>query len=176
MYLRIRNVIKYPKFTQDGIRLKCTKQLCHCDLVWHYTWRGITSFILLTNYSITFHNWLSTLNEKCTLVRAILKCIWNVLHMDSGISTAVYLMTANNCLLLHTFQSGAMCSWPHHNSSSWEPPISLLVVAFQLQWKLSVTTTSVIKFISCDLFSNVLNEDWRYQFTLANNFCFLELM
>ena len=42
-----------------------------------------------------------------------------------------------------------------------------------LQWNLSLTITSVIKFITCDLFSN---ENWRYQFTLANNFCLLELI
>ena len=40
-----------------------------------------------------------------------------------------------------------------------------------IQWNLSVTTTSIIKFITCDLFNNVFNEDWRYQFTLANNVC-----
>ena len=45
-----------------------------------------------------------------------------------------------------------------------------------LQWNLSVTTTPKIKFIPCDLFSNVVNEEWRYQFTLANNFCLLELI
>ena len=41
-----------------------------------------------------------------------------------------------------------------------------------VQWNLSVTTTFMIKFITCDLF----NEDWRYQLTLVNNFCLLELV
>ena len=40
-----------------------------------------------------------------------------------------------------------------------------------VQWNLSVTTTSIIKFITCDLFSNVFKyDDWRYQFTRVNNF------
>ena len=42
-----------------------------------------------------------------------------------------------------------------------------------IQWNLSVTTTSIIKSITCDLFSNVFNGDWRYQFTLANTLCLL---
>ena len=49
-------------------------------------------------------------------------------------------------------------------------------VILHVQWNLSVTTTSKIKFITCDLFSNGFNEDWRCQFTRANNFCLLELI
>ena len=46
-----------------------------------------------------------------------------------------------------------------------------------VQWNLSVTTTFIIKYVTCDLFSNVcFNEDWRYQFTLASNVCLLELI
>ena len=31
-----------------------------------------------------------------------------------------------------------------------------------VQWNLSTTTTSIMKFSACDLFSNVFNEDGRY--------------
>ena len=48
--------------------------------------------------------------------------------------------------------------------------------ANKVQWNLSITTTSKIKCITFDLFSNMFIEDWRYQFTLANNVCLLELM
>ena len=34
--------------------------------------------------------------------------------------------------------------------------ISVQRVQHELQWNLSVTTTSIIKFIICDLFNNVL--------------------
>ena len=34
----------------------------------------------------------------------------------------------------------------------------------------------MIKFITCGLFSNVFNEDWRYQFSIANKLCLLELI
>ena len=45
-----------------------------------------------------------------------------------------------------------------------------------VQWNLSITTTFMIKFITYGLSSNVFNEDGRYQFTLANNCCLLELI
>ena len=45
-----------------------------------------------------------------------------------------------------------------------------------IQWNLSVTTTSTIKVITCDLFSNCFNDKWRYQFTRVDNFCLLELI
>ena len=44
------------------------------------------------------------------------------------------------------------------------------------QWNLCVRTTSIIKLITGDLFINVFNEDWRYQFIRANNVCLLELI
>ena len=52
----------------------------------------------------------------------------------------------------------------------------IAVIFIRTQWNLSVTTTSKIKFITCDLFSNVFYEHWRYLFTIANNVCLLELI
>ena len=34
-------------------------------------------------------------------------------------------------------------------------PIQIITTMNEIQWNLSVTTTSMIKFISCDLFSSV---------------------
>ena len=44
-----------------------------------------------------------------------------------------------------------------------------------LQWNLSLTTTSMINFNSCNLSSNVFNDDWRYIFTRVYNVCILDL-
>ena len=40
---------------------------------------------------------------------------------------------------------------------SWEIVLAIVKIDFYnlVQWNLSVTTTSMIKFITCDLFSNV---------------------
>ena len=56
-------------------------------------------------------------------------------------------------------------TWENGNSMAcwwWPVPCYLWVwylfhwdVGFKIQWNLSVTTTSIIKFIACDLFSNV---------------------
>ena len=47
-----------------------------------------------------------------------------------------------------------------------------------LQWNLSVTTTSKIILLPVIYSESVMcfNEDWRYQFTLDNNVCLLELI
>ena len=45
-----------------------------------------------------------------------------------------------------------------------------------MQWNLSVTTTSIMKFITGDLSSYVFNDGWKDQFTRVNNFCSLELI
>ena len=46
-----------------------------------------------------------------------------------------------------------------------------------LQWNLSVTTTSIIKILPVIYSVMCFNyEDWIYQFIRANNFCLLELI
>ena len=45
---------------------------------------------------------------------------------------------------------------PHYSLSDWLLGVRYSDVEWiSLQWNLSVTTTSLIKFITCDLFSNV---------------------
>ena len=51
-----------------------------------------------------------------------------------------------------------------------------LKLDMDIQWNLSVTTTSLMKYITDDYSVMCFNEDWRYQFTLANNFCLLGLI
>ena len=68
----------------------------------------------------------------------------------------------------------------HVNKRGPRQAVNIMAIEYgsakQLQWNLSVTTTSILKSISSDLFSNMFNEDWRYQLTLANNSCLLELI
>ena len=45
-----------------------------------------------------------------------------------------------------------------------------------VQWNLSVTTTSIKELLPVIYSVMCFNENWRYQFTLANSFCLLELI
>ena len=45
-----------------------------------------------------------------------------------------------------------------------------------IQWNLSVTTTSIMTFLPVIYSATCFSEDWRYQFTVANNFCLLGLI
>ena len=69
----------------------------------------------------------------------------------------------SSCLTAQAVQHWDLCSWRF-------PCCGLL------QWNLSVTTTSVKKLLP--VFYSVMrfNEDWRCQYTLANNFCLLKLI
>ena len=61
-----------------------------------------------------------------------------------------------------------------HTTFVTAAPIS--TVTFQLQWNLSVTTTSIINLLPVIYSVMCFIEDQRYRFTLANNVCLLELI
>ena len=69
------------------------------------------------------------------------------------------------------FTSSNMLKWNEVHLCQYHN-VSNAVAKPKIMGNLSVTTTSPIKFITCELLSNVFNEDWRYQFNPANNFSF----
>ena len=129
----------------------------------------------ITSLTVVYSTVYSDADQRKHQSSASLAFVWGF-HRDRWIprtkgqlrGKCFHLMTSSwlsphDCLWL---DEAAFAQWLY--TVTWSPLL--------LQWNMSVTTTSKINFITCDLFSNVFNEDWRYQFTLANNVCLLELI
>ena len=92
--------------------------------------------------------WYLVCTTKCCLFRRRSNWTWRLTGV-TGLCEGNPSVTSN--------AEDVSIWWRHHDSAPWwQATTSIPITSIYIQWNLSVTTTSIIKFITCDLFSYVI--------------------